>query len=112
MWMLKVDSSSEFLLQQLFIFRDDTSRYFTNIISGFDQNCKLVFLANFFNRTFLLIVCDGLKDNIDFSPEILLQSVWMAWNQGVPQNGVAHCQPVGNQNKASYMFLNIKHKIC
>ena len=28
MWMLKVDSSSEFLLQQLLIFRNDTSRWF------------------------------------------------------------------------------------
>ena len=34
----------------------------------------------FFNCTFSLSVCDGIKDNADSSSEFLLQSVWLAWN--------------------------------
>ena len=56
MWMLKVDSSSEFLLQQLLIFRNDTSRWF--IKHTFRVWSKLqfcIFVIFFFNCTFHLV---------------------------------------------------------
>ena len=42
---VKVDSFSGILLQQLKILRDDTSRWFTYILSGFSQSWFFLFLA-------------------------------------------------------------------
>ena len=68
------NSSSEFLLQNLFNFL----WWYLEMVWPKLQFC--IFGIFFFNCTFSPSVCGGIKDNIDSSPEFLLQSLWMAWN--------------------------------
>ena len=59
MWMLKVDSSSEFSLQQLLIFYGDTSRCFIQHTCRIGPKLECCIFGNFFNRTISLTVCRG-----------------------------------------------------
>ena len=77
MWMLKVDSASELLLQQLFIIMMIPLDILQNKLSGFGQYCNFVFLVNVFNYEFSLSLCGGIKDKVD---SFLLQSLRMSGN--------------------------------
>ena len=74
-WMLKVDSASELLLQQLFIIMMIPLDILLNKLSGFGQYCNFVFLANAFNYAFPLCLCGGIKDKVD---SFLFQSLRMS----------------------------------
>ena len=64
-----------------------------NIRFEFGQNCNSVFLSFFFNCTFSLSLCGGIKNKVDY---ILLQSLWMAGTLQQCHNerdGVSNHQP-------------------